>query len=524
MRKRLPVLLLSISCLLPWSAQALQTPAATFQPSTPVRISPGLVQGYHAEGRINFRGIPYAEAPTGQRRWQPPVDKRAWDGVYLANKFGNSCATTVSLAGFGKPSHSEDCLFLNVYVPEGAAPAPRPVLVVLPGGGLETGSGDEYDPGYFTDKGVVVVTLNFRLGLFGYFHEPALGTPEQAAINFGLLDQQAALRWVAGNIAAFGGDPGRVTLYGESAGGMSVLAHVFSPLSKGLFHGGIASSGAFHNDSYSLAEARDTATRLATLLDCQGSPQAISQCLRNRPAEDFLAPQVSALFHNSFFVDGVSLPHTFADALEAGQFNPVPLISGYNHDEGTFFAAVSELGKGAPLQRADYEGAMRGLYGKRAQQDIFDKPPLPDDTHFTQALATDLGRYKFICPVIDFNARLAAKLPVYSYEFADRQAPVYSPPVSIDYGAYHTGDMAYLFKGFHGASGKVPQFTAQQQRLSSIMVGHASQFIHSGDPNGPGLPAWQRLRPGGHNTLVLANGQARMQDNVRDAFNCPVLQ
>ena len=462
-----------------------------------VKVQNGELQGYKENGRFNFQGIPFAEAPISERRWQIPIPKRKWEGVYYAGHLANSCATNSTLGGFSKLSDSEDCLYLNVYVPDNLSENPfnkqYPVLFVIPGGGLQTGSGDEYDASYFTKRGIIVVTSNFRLGPFGFFYDPNLDNEKTTPVNLGLMDQQLALKWINNNIQAFGGDPKNISLFGESAGGQSIVAHITSPLSKGLFQRAISASGPYHADEKNINEAKQVTYDIAKALDCHGTPEQISACLKSKPTEVFLDPKFAPFFTDGFYLDNTTLPYSYKEALEKNKFNKVDLISGYNQDEGTLFAGVFENEKGSKLDRQDYEQILLIFYGKNASKDIFTKTKYSENTDYTQQLANDLGKYKFICPIIKFNSLISTKMPIYSYEFADTTIPLYVKPMSLPHGAYHTSELMYLFKDFHGATGQVQKLTSAQKKLSNTMLDYFSNFIKTGNPNAKGLTEWSQF-------------------------------
>lgn len=439
----------------------------------------GKYQGLEQEGYLQFKGIPYAEPPVGEKRWQAPENKSVMEGVYFSGKFGNSCATTVSLAGFSKISQSEDCLYLNVYAPKDNEGKKRPVLVWIPGGGLRTGSGDEYDVSNFIKKDIVVVTINYRLGVFGFFSHPALNH-ESKKINYGLLDQQKALSWVQRNIASFGGDPDNVTLFGESAGGHSVLANIVSPLSSGLFKKAIISSGSYNLDQKNIAQANAVGLEVAKAVGCDdGTPDGQLACLKKTPVAKLATTAISNLYNDQFTIDGDIIPYTFNEAIAKGKVNKVDIINGFQNNEGTFFAGVIENDAGKKIDKQIYTASMMTLYGKSFSS----VEETDDNTDFTAKLSDDLTKYKFICPSLQFNAEMAKKNRLYAYVFNDKTAPQYIPKMSRPYLAAHTSELIYFFDGFHGATGVKQALTKEQQRLSDNIVSYLSNFIKNGDPN-----------------------------------------
>ena len=302
-----------------------------------VRIDGGLIRGASATGVNSFLGLPYAAPPTGKLRWRPPQPASSWSGVRDATQFGASCPQSTMGNPFLPPGTiSEDCLYLNVYTPtsHNGSAGGRPVLVWFHGGGLVQDGGRNYDGTKLAADGAVVVTINYRLGALGFLAHPALASrPGGAAGNYGLMDQQAALRWVQRNIAWFGGDPHNVTIAGQSAGGLSVLAQMVSPGARGLFQRAIVQSGTFALNQQPLATAEAAGETFAKNVGCADQTAA---CLRSVP--------VSALVSNfgveiPGVVDGSVLTQPIGTALARGQFARVPVINGITHDEELLFVA-----------------------------------------------------------------------------------------------------------------------------------------------------------------------------------------
>src|SRR5580693_1216949 len=297
----------------------------------------GLVQGKHAEGIDQFLGVPYAAPPVGPLRWQAPQPVHPWTGVRSATAYGNRCPQLAS--GNGPREDTENCLFLNVFTPAGYHPGAGrgglPVLFMIHGGGLSNGAGDQHDGSLIVNTDHIVgVSINYRLGAFGLLDVPALGTSRLTANgNFGLLDQEAALRWVRRNIAAFGGDPGRVTIAGESAGGWSICALMTSPLARGLFSAGIMESGSCA--SRPPADAQSAGLAFAAQAGCPDAATAAA-CLRGEPETALLTD--SASYSPEFASGGPEIPVPPAQAVADGDEARVPLLMGTNHDEGRTFA------------------------------------------------------------------------------------------------------------------------------------------------------------------------------------------
>ena len=352
-----------------------------------VRTDRGTVRGIETPSMHAFLGIPYAAAPVGNLRWQPPRPHAPWNEPLDASSFGDHCPQPPSLTS--RPSVTEDCLFLNVFTPrrehgrdwgghggeghdgddrdgrgdrhDGRDERGRPVMVWIFGGGLTTGESDDYDPVRLVNEGAIVVTFNYRLGVLGFLAHPALSaeSPHRVSGNYGLLDQQFALRWVRRNIASFGGDPDNVTIFGLSAGGLSVHAQLASPGATGLFRRAIVQSGAYSLGQPTLADAQAFGAVVAGQAGC-----ATAACLRALPVTTILALQDTA-FPNGMLpvVDGKTLPQSIGAAFGSGLFNRVPVIEGSTHDEGRFFVGTAELATGTPLAVAAYIPAIAQALG-----------------------------------------------------------------------------------------------------------------------------------------------------------------
>jgi para-nitrobenzyl esterase len=450
----------------------------------------GPVRGLVTETMQQFLGIPYAAAPIGDFRWRPPQEHARWTGILDATRFGAHCAQVPT--PYGTPSTDEDCLFLNVFTPlktnQGRGHL-APVMFWIHGGGLVVGESDGYVPTKLVAEGIVVVTTNYRLGILGFLAHPALSaeTPTGASGDYGLMDQQAALRWVQRNIRAFGGDPDNVTIFGESAGGLSVHSQLVSPLAAGLFHKAIVESGAYSLTQPSLASAEAAGTAFATGAGCADQTAV---CLRGLPVATILANQGGGTVVPN--IDGVVLPRTVRTALTSGQFNRVPVIEGSNHDEWRLFVAQTEVTTGIPLTAAGYVPAIQATLGVSASvasllAGLYPLAAYTSPSIALGALGTDAV---FAC-----NARASAQLlsqhvPTYQYEFNDPVAPMlFFPPVSFATGAYHASELQYLF-ALPGTPVPSPGLSDVQKELSDAMVRYWTQFARTGDPNAPGLPAW----------------------------------
>ncbi len=470
-----------------------------FAPET--TIADGKLIGRDSPGMYSYLGIPYAAPPVGVRRWQPPAAPAVWQGRRMARDYQRHCAQPASF--YGSPSSSEDCLYLNVFTPK--TPGPHPVMVWIHGGAFFLGQSDAYIPTRLVAQDVVVVTFNYRLGLLGFMAHPALGAAQGGhSGNYGLMDQQAALRWVRDNIEAFGGDRNNVTIFGESAGGFSVHAHLAAPASAGLFHKAIIMSGAYTwaTPQPTLAEA-EAANTEALAADC-AAPQTL-ECLRDQP--------VGAL-HNAFAlaypagivppVDGEVLPTSVKAALESGNYHRVPVLQGATHDEWRLFVAEAEIRSGTPLTEAAYRPTIEATLGGPAMADVAEAA-YPVASYASPSLAlgafgTDLV---FACPGrISNQLQADAGATVYAYEFNDPTAPAVLPggdALSFPMGAAHTSELQYLFQ--------MRPLDASQQALADAMVGYWTRFARSGNPNDAATPgAWPAFTRANDTYLSLTPG------------------
>jgi para-nitrobenzyl esterase len=499
-------------------AAAAQTPAPLA-----VGTASGPVTGVSARGVDTWLGIPYAAPPVGALRWQPPRPTDSWTVPIKANTLPSSCAQNADLGVFARAGGSEDCLYLNIYRGAEAAQSGQklPVFVWIHGGALWVGQGGDYDATKLALEGkAVVVTLNYRLGAFGFLAHPALDREGHAFGNYGLMDQQAALRWVKQNIAAFGGDPANVTIAGESSGGNSVMAHIASPGSAGLFQHAVALSGSgivTRHPGFGaprpLAVAEEAGAGLAKAVGCKPDDAA---CLRALPTKRILDAQNPYLI-NEFVVDGQTLPVHPADAFRTGRINKVTLVSGTTRDEGRFFIALPELLTGKPLMQAGYAATLSGLYDAKLLPRVMREYPLSQYVTPSEAYAAAATDSMFACPARAMNRALADKIPVYAYEFSDRTAPSYVGPTSFPLLAAHTYELAYLFPGFRGGADVTITLNPLQEKLSDEMVGY---FAHS-DQLASREREWPRYDPRQDNYQTFALPGARMvSGSFADTHHC----
>src|ERR1700733_2569302 len=454
-------------------------------PGGPVAVpADGLVRGTAHVGAAEFPGVPYAAPPVGALRWQPPHSAARWPGVREATAFAPHCPQPGS--PFGQASTSEDCLYLNVFTPSHSVPGSgHPVMVWIHGGALVSGESDDYNPAPLVADGVTVVTINYRLGALGFLAHPALADAKGQSGDYGLMDQQAALRWVQRNIVSFGGDPRNVTIFGESAGGLSVLSQVASPQAKGLFEKAIVESGSYNLTQTPLAAAEAAGEAFATKAGCVSQTAA---CLRSLPVSTILANEDAAGYTPN--INSEVLPESLGTAFATGNFNHVPIINGTNRDEWRLFVALSEL-EGNPVTASNYQAMISSTLGvpSAAAAVIATKYPLsafPSPSVALGAVGTDAI---FACPALTIDQSLSRFVPTFAYEFNDENAPeLFLPPVSFPYGAAHASEIQYVMDLPTAAFPK--SLSAQQQQLAATMKGYWTNFAKRGFPSWFGTPFW----------------------------------
>jgi para-nitrobenzyl esterase len=488
---------------------------------TVIKTEAGQLNGSIDGDTIKFLGIPYAAPPVGSLRWKAPRTPARWQGVRDATIFGDRCAQTTVVGEFGAPSKSEDCLFLNVFVPNRPAIGKKlPVMFWIPGGGLFAGSSNEYNAkGLVEDGNVIVVTMNYRLGVLGFFAHPDIDADgTHALVNYGLLDQQFALQWVRRNIASFGGDAGNVTIFGESAGAVSVYGHLASPASAGLFHKAILESGltfiAKPNLVVPLAEAVGLGQRFAAAMGCK---ENAATCLRALPVEQIIGQQMP--FLAGLVTGGIVVPEALETALRAGRFNRVPVINGTNHDEWRWPVARTELRSGKPMQAEQYRPALIDFFGTPAAQ-VGVQYPLAKFRSPSEALAASQTDAYFACSALKSNESIARYAPVYGYEFNYADAPMYMPKASFPYGAAHTVELQFIFPQFHGGSGTLHELSVPEKALGLTMRRYWTNFAKSGNPNRTGLPAWPKFSRASDLVMSMNLPKPAPMDTFRSDHQC----
>lgn len=477
---------------------APDVPACSVAPSAEpgvVATDRGAVRGIALGGVRSYRGVPFAAPPVGALRWRAPEPAACWSGVRDANAFGAACP---QLDAMGDPTGQEDCLTLNVWTPEAAPATPLPVLFFVHGGGFNQGSsavsvGDVavYDGRALAARGAVVVTVNYRLGALGFLSHASLDgeSADGASGNYGLQDVVAALRWVQANVRRFHGDPSRVMLFGESAGGVAVCALAASPLARGLFSTAVIESGGCAVQPRSTANG--AGDRLVAAAGCGGRPDAAA-CLRAQAPGAILRALpavVTGATPNDFgpSVDGRVLPRAVLEAVAAGAHLRVPVIVGTNADEAARMAPATVLTEAQYLASARAYLAQYGL--PAAQVDavlaLYPSASFPTPRAALAALITDT---RWTCPAraIARTFRGAQTEGVYRYFFTKSLDPTRAPLAARD-GAYHGLELFYVF-GSLNVAGYRP--SAADLALSEALQGYWLRFAATGDPNGGGAPAW----------------------------------
>lgn len=465
-----------------------------------VRVESGRLRGVKMKGAVAFRGIPYAAAPTGDLRFRPPAPAVSWPGVRDAAAYGPCCPQRREGGGV---EGDEDCLSLNVFAPAQPSSALRPVLVFLHGGGHSQGCSAQISMGQRIYGGetlasvgdIIVVTLNYRLGALGYLAHPALGAEQgqRSEGNYGLLDQQAALGWVSRNIAAFGGDPSRVTLLGASSGAVDVCAHLVSRDAAGLFQSAMMQSGACPDMPLTRAEAQG-----ARVVDALGCSSDTATCLRALPASKIVdaAPGVGPFDRGARFspnIDGRALTELPIETIAAGKHSHMPLLIGADADE-TLAWSRSMLMSG----ERGYRARVRSWVGERQEELVLRRyaPSAYGDAR--SAFVAAMTDAFFVCPgrTLARAASATQQSPVFRYFFSHR-------PERVRRGGATQGlELLFVFDHLK-PSGYLP--SSEEEALSREMMGYWSRFVKTGDPNGDGAPSWPIYQPSADNFLSFGD-------------------
>ncbi|OYT92946.1 MAG: hypothetical protein CFE43_05375 [Burkholderiales bacterium PBB3] len=469
---------------------------------TSVSTAQGLVQGTRSGDVVTFLGIPYAAPPTGDLRWKPPVAPAVRTAALSATSPPNTCTA------------SEDCLYLNIYKPASAtATSKLPVVMWIHGGGLGSGTGNFFDGTTLANEnGLVVVTINYRLGALGFFAHPAL-TAEGGGTsgNYGMLDQQAAMKWIKANIAGFGGDTSNLTIFGQSAGGLSVYTQLASPLAAGLFDKAMSFSGGYQVIQPTLAAAEVFGKTNATTWGCTGASNSeVTACLRALPLATARAATGASKGIPTAVIDGKLLIESTSEAFLAGRFNKVPSIVGSTKNETD---SLAKSFASAPLTVANWAIVAASTIKVATADELSANYDIAKYSVPTKALADAYGDYKFFCGAMSASQRISkwvAKSWVYEFaeqnpaqKIPDSTANPYNGPALSFYGPwgdFHSSDSAYWFGQFADSDK-----TASNQTLSAAMRGYLSNFARNGDPNGNGLPNWKPAAQNSGKAMSLAS-------------------
>ena len=487
--------------------------AVAIQPSFAadrVKTANGILETTTApkEGVRSFKGIPFGQPPVGDLRWREPQPVKNWKGVHKADQFGPRCMQRTSAGSdywFRGNGMSEDCLYLNVWTPAKSGKEKLPVLVYVFGGGFQNGDGSEprYDGENMARKGMVAVSVNYRTNIFGFFVHPELTkeSPHHAAGNYGLLDQVAALRWVQKNIAAFGGDPSRVTIAGESAGSISVSALMASPLSKNLMAGAIGESGAMISSlpPQPLTDAEQNGVKFGAAAGA--NTLAALRAMNAEQIQEAVTKAQGIRFSSA--LDGYFLPKTLTAIFEAGEQAKIPLLAGSNTQEQ---GARSVLGSGEPTPET-LASAIKRFYGDKAEGIL--KAYAATTTDEVYEAAAHLASARFISHSTWKWTELQMKTggkPVYRYLYA-RPRPAYlgmpgqpapaaggrgAQQPSGPRGASHSAEIQYAMGNLD--LDKRYTWEPADHEVSKVMQAYFVNFIKTGNPNGPGLPDWPTYR------------------------------
>ncbi len=493
-----------------------------------VRIADGVLQGAEFHGVLEFRGIPYARAPIGALRWHAPLPARPWRGVRDATRYGHACPQ-LERFGLTDSSLDENCLTLNVAVPPAAADAgrgARPVLVWIHGGAFVGGSSDLYRLDALARQGIVVVSINYRLGVFGFMPTTAFAAADNGA--YALEDQRLALHWVQRNIAAFGGDPRNVTLAGESAGAASICMQLGAPQQvKGLFDRALLISAGCMQPMPTVAEAEQAiGAKVMRAVGCTQRSTAL-QCLRRTPVDallragDVLSRKQVMSFSPS--VGSSLVPSQIGAALRSGDFLHVPLLIGGEHDEIRLYIAYAEQA-GDHVTRSNYLQHLRAIYSDNAAR-VAAEYPIADGASPPAVFGSLRSDYD---PTLGINHCLYLQgasvierhgVPVHLFEFADPDAPVLGigitrhPDPGMPLGAVHSAMLGYLFPHFSNtARVDAPALSPAAHALSRQMLAMIGNFVRNGQPGGShGVPEWPGDN-GGTVSMQFAPGRVRLVD------------
>ncbi len=463
------------------------TAATVAQPLTQTVVAQGKIEGVEADGLAYFKGVPYAEPPVGKMRWKAPVPAKPWEGTFKADTYrANPVQKVKSQPEEGMPGIGEDCLYLNIITPAHSADDRLPVIVWIHGGSFSGGSAIGLPGDNFARQGLVYVCIEYRTGALGFLAHPELSAESERGLsgNYGLMDQLLGLHWVQDNIAAFGGDPKKVTILGESAGAISVSMLCASPLAKGLFRGAISQSGGAFCP---VDTVKVSNTSIRNLQMAEEFGEAFMQRmgakniaeLREMPYEKWLDDSIGNGM-NGFWpcVDGYVITDDQYKLYESGDYNDVNILIGTNSDEGSMFVQ--------PCPVAEYEATVTNLFGPYAGK-VLHEYPATNEVEAYYAQADIFREAAFAWPTYAWAnlQRQTGKHPVYLYYFDVSQKVWFGPKELKARGAGHAFDLPYVFN--HPF---LQQLTDDDRHVSELMVRYWTNFIKTGDPNGEGLQQW----------------------------------
>lgn len=496
------------------------------QPAAPVvKTVYGSVRGTARDGVREFKGIPYAAPPVGALRWTLPRAAKPWKDVLDATKYGGACPQ-VSRYGLTEASDDENCLTVNVTVPDaGKDQRKRAVIVWIHGGAFVGGSSAFYPLGHMAKSGdVVVVSMNYRLGVFGFMPHPGFDKAHNG--GYGLEDQRFALRWVKRNIAAFGGDPNNVTIAGESAGGAGVCMHVIAPQeTRGLFNKAIMQSAGCATPLHTVAEGSKIGQTVAEAVGCADAKTAVA-CLRKTPVKDLLAAATKAggsdLMAYAPVVGAKTVPLQGAKAFASGKFVRVRVMNGGTRDELRLYVAY-DIQAGAKITNENYAEKLKAIYGANTDA-IVKQYPASGYPSAPSALGTVMSDFHPSvglnnCIYLEAGKLMAKRVPVYELVFGDRDAPDVTTNPGFEMGAVHSSELPYFFPHFDNTT-KVagPDLKPASLQLAKQMMGYWTRFARTGKPVAANAPVWALFKSNG-DVMNFDPGKVGLFD-ASAAHNC----